>query len=78
MNNEKHGQGTNSAKMGADSPADNNPNATENLRQNVSKNLPKIAATEGNNHRLRTPRERIYFSKISNVWAWADILTEIF
>ena len=29
------------------------------------------------NHGLRTPRES-FFSKISNFWAWADILAEIF
>ena len=41
--------------------------------QNVSKNLPKIAATEGNNHRLWTPR-KIFFSNLLKFWGWADIL----
>ena len=31
MNNGKHGQGTHSTQMGADSPAENTPNASNNF-----------------------------------------------
>ena len=45
-NNEKHGQGTHSTKMGADSRPENNPNASKNLILKMSAQAQKFKIFE--------------------------------